>query len=635
MKLSACMIVRDEEKNIARCIESYKDVVDEVVVVDTGSTDKTVEIAEALGAKVYYYKWHNHFAEAKNYALDQAKGDWIIFLDADEYFVTNTSRNIIPILSRLPSSYNAIACRMRNIDYISGKPMDDVTHIRIFRRDPNIRYKNSVHETLNYKNDTKKIEAYLADEVDLLIHHEGYSISDQARKSQRNLEILLPQIARASEEPVIYYYLSDCYFGLGDWQKAIEYTRMFLASGTQLVAYNVKPYQNIIDSMLHLKCNSDDILKEIYAGINKFPNHPVFHFYLANRLYDLKKYDEAYREYATTLKLHKNYYDVEINSLTPVLYHVYYYMGIIASHRNDDEEALGLFVESLMLEKKQSGCLRNLLMIIKDFPGEDIILLLNSLYNSHDKEELDFLVRLLTEVPLPKVLVYYSALLVKAYGSSDDLTVVYMLLANRQYDKTFSIAQNCLKEDQKNKTFAAIATLSALLSDNRQYLDWVVEHTSEAMGSCIKAIVENRKFMFSQEGMEDYLILVRYLIVFGNSEKLRSVILLAQGFSMKNIFAELGDLFFRYGYYKEALESYQGGIGLGEGREQGLADQIYNAGLCWYKLRDYNKAASSFVEAYDLGYRQNDLYEFLRWSVNNLPRGNKFVERCLKIIAKI
>ncbi|WP_018305792.1 glycosyltransferase family 2 protein [Desulfitobacterium hafniense] len=631
MKLSACMIARNEEKNIGRCIASYKDVVDEIIVVDTGSTDKTVEIAEAMGAKVYSLEWHNHFAEAKNYALNRAIGDWIIFLDADEYFVNNTARNIIPLLRCLPSRFNAIACRMKNIDYANGQLLDEIMHIRIFRRDKNIRYKNRVHEYLICTTKNNAIEAFYANEKELLIHHEGYSLSDQGSKARRNLEILLPQLDRATEEPTIYYYLGDCYFGLGDWQKAIEYTQLFLASGTQLVGYNVKPHQNIIDSMLRLKCNSDDILKEIHVAINKFPRHPVFHFYLANRLFDLKKYDEAYHEYEKTLQLQKSYDDVEVNSLTPFLYHIYHYMGIVASYRNDYEDALNRFTESSKLEKKQPDCLSRLVMIIKDFPVEDIILFLNSLYNKDDEEELKFLVAALTEVPLPKVLAYYSALEIRKYGS-DDLTVVYMLLANRQYDKTFIIAQKCLHEEPKDKTSAAIATVSALMNGNREYLDWVEDHTSEAMGCFIKAMLKHTPFVFSQEDKEDYLNLVTHLLFFGDQEMLKAALRLAQGFAHKSIYGELGNLFFKQEYYAEALELYQIYINLGVAGKEDLAGQIYATGLCWYKLRDYNNAAISLLEAYDSGYRQNDIFEFLRWSVDKLPGDNDLQERYLKIL---
>ncbi|MEA5021307.1 MAG: glycosyltransferase [Desulfitobacterium hafniense] len=614
------MIAKNEEKNIARCIESYKGVVDEIIVVDTGSTDKTVEIAENLGAKVYHYQWNDHFADAKNYALDRAKGNWIIFLDADEYFVEGTAQNIIPLIRRLPAQYKAIACRMQNIDYANGRLLDEITHVRIFRRDKNIRYKNSIHECLFYKVKDKTIEAYLVDEKELLIHHKGYSLSDQGRKSRRNLALLLKQLNDAPEDPTIYQYISDCYFGLEDWEQCVKYAKMSIDSGAEFVGYNVKPYQNIIDSMLRLKCNTNDIFKEVHAGINKFPYHPSFHFYLANMLYDLKKYDEAYKEYEKTLQLQKEYSDIEFNSITPNLFYVYYGMGLVASHRNDQEGALNHFVDSLKLEKmREPDCLRRLLWIIKIFPDEDIILLLNSLYNKDNKQDLDFIVTTLTGVSLPKVLAYYSALRIKKYGS-DDLTVVYMLLANKQYDKTFNIAQKCLLEDPNNRTFEAIAVVSALMCECEEYLDWVEEFTSESTRGFVKSMVEHETFTFDQVYKVEFLNLVLYLYLFGNQGLLDRGIQLARYFYDNSIYVELGNLFFKQECYAEALKLYQHYIDLEGASREELFGQIYAAkGICLYKLQQYENSVASLIEAYYLGYKNNEVYEFLRWSADKLP----------------
>src|SRR5699024_4697847 len=85
-RLSQCMIVKNEEENIRRALSWGKGRVCEQIVVDTGSTDRTVEIAKEMGAKVYHFKWREDFSAAKNYAIEQASGDWIAFLDADEYF---------------------------------------------------------------------------------------------------------------------------------------------------------------------------------------------------------------------------------------------------------------------------------------------------------------------------------------------------------------------------------------------------------------------------------------------------------------------------------------------------------------------------------------------------------------------
>ena len=91
------MIVKNEEKLLPQCLESVKDVVDEMVIVDTGSTDDTVAIAENYGARVYFHEWNNSFSEARNHAFEHARGlnpDWFLIMDADE----ELERKDIPLL---------------------------------------------------------------------------------------------------------------------------------------------------------------------------------------------------------------------------------------------------------------------------------------------------------------------------------------------------------------------------------------------------------------------------------------------------------------------------------------------------------------------------------------------------------
>ncbi|MDD2373005.1 MAG: glycosyltransferase family 2 protein, partial [Syntrophomonadaceae bacterium] len=82
--LSLAMIVKDEESCIKRCLDSVINLVDEIIIVDTGSTDKTIEICRSYNAQVFHYSWNNNFAEARNFGLDKVTGDWVLWLDADE-----------------------------------------------------------------------------------------------------------------------------------------------------------------------------------------------------------------------------------------------------------------------------------------------------------------------------------------------------------------------------------------------------------------------------------------------------------------------------------------------------------------------------------------------------------------------
>ena len=109
-KISQCMIVKNEEKNIEKALSWGKGVVSEQIVVDTGSTDRTVELAEKMGAKVYHFEWIDDFSAAKNFAISKAKYEWIALLDADEYFSEEDAKKLLFYIRQLnDSKYDIIA----------------------------------------------------------------------------------------------------------------------------------------------------------------------------------------------------------------------------------------------------------------------------------------------------------------------------------------------------------------------------------------------------------------------------------------------------------------------------------------------------------------------------------------------
>ena len=112
-KISQCMIVKNEEKNIEKALSWGKGVVSEQIVVDTGSTDRTVELAEKMGAKVYHFEWIDDFSAAKNFAISKAKYEWIALLDADEYFSEEDAKKLLFYIRQLnDSKYDIIATNL-------------------------------------------------------------------------------------------------------------------------------------------------------------------------------------------------------------------------------------------------------------------------------------------------------------------------------------------------------------------------------------------------------------------------------------------------------------------------------------------------------------------------------------------
>lgn len=226
VKLSQCMIVKNEETNIRKALSWAKDIAFEQIVVDTGSTDRTVEIAEEMGAKIYHFKWIDDFSAAKNYAIDQAKGNWIAFLDADEYMDPEAARKLLQLLERIETypkkkeRPNIIRQPWIQLDD-HGKMFASSVQDRIFRNS-GIRYQNRIHEVL-YSTDHKKLCAHPTN-IDLSIYHTGYAKEVYARtqKAQRNIELLEQELKQDPKNYNSWGYLGDSYMVAGRLNEAID-----------------------------------------------------------------------------------------------------------------------------------------------------------------------------------------------------------------------------------------------------------------------------------------------------------------------------------------------------------------------------------------------------------------------------
>jgi glycosyltransferase involved in cell wall biosynthesis len=220
--ISACMIVRNEEHFLEGCLRSIKGVVDEIVIGDTGSTDRTPDIAYDFGARLYSIPWNDDFSNARNQVLEKAKGVWILSIDADERL------RPIPRLrlkrSLKSPSHSAYHVLMHPMSGWTGSRV-----IRLFRNDPRIRFKGIFHETL-----WNRLQSVISNEntkigcSDLILDHLGYD-DDQKEKHLRNLPFLLKEIERDPERSHVWSHLGLVYEALGDddlaksaWNRAIE-----------------------------------------------------------------------------------------------------------------------------------------------------------------------------------------------------------------------------------------------------------------------------------------------------------------------------------------------------------------------------------------------------------------------------
>jgi glycosyltransferase involved in cell wall biosynthesis len=220
LTLSLCMIVRDEEQMLPRCLAAAAAAVDEIVIVDTGSSDRTIEIALSFGARVIEHEWTGSFAEARNLSFDAASGDWLMYLDADEVLVADDRELLRSLTGRT----------WREAFYLSEThytgDLDDGTALmqnalRVFRNRPEYRFEGRLHEQI-----AASLPAYLPERIEatgVRIEHYGFlgGVRGSRGKSRRNIELLRAQQAESPPTPFLHYNLGSEYAAAGDPRAAL------------------------------------------------------------------------------------------------------------------------------------------------------------------------------------------------------------------------------------------------------------------------------------------------------------------------------------------------------------------------------------------------------------------------------
>jgi len=197
--LSVCMIVKNEEKNLPRALTSIKGVADELIVVDTGSEDKTVEIARGFGAKVFHFDWCDDFSAARNESLRHATKDYILWLDGDDEFQSNHPDELRKILK----IYRGKAFHFL-VQLLFENRKDEYYQVRLFPRRKDILFEGRVHEQPNYSLRRSGIPTLV---TQLRIVHHGYNNPDaNALKLQRNLKILEAEQAEKKGDIIVRFF---------------------------------------------------------------------------------------------------------------------------------------------------------------------------------------------------------------------------------------------------------------------------------------------------------------------------------------------------------------------------------------------------------------------------------------------
>ena len=218
--IDLCMIVKNEEKYLRECLTNVKDLVENIIIVDTGSTDNTIKIAEEFNAKIYNYTWINDFSAARNFSISKATSKWLLILDADEILDLESKDKLINFINNT----NKDGCHFLVKNYMNEN-LDDYTLHYAFRLVKNYRgykFKGRIHEQIS--NDNINIKNKFAKE-DIILHHYGYlsSVTIEKNKRGRNIPIILESLKDNPKDPFQLFNLGNEYLSENNLEKALEY----------------------------------------------------------------------------------------------------------------------------------------------------------------------------------------------------------------------------------------------------------------------------------------------------------------------------------------------------------------------------------------------------------------------------
>jgi|GEM_PF-3006776 len=288
-EISVCMIVKNEQDNITQCLSSVRDVADEIVVVDTGSCDNTLAIAQSFGAKVFSCPWEDNFSIPRNVSLEQALGEWILMLDADEH-LDQESRTGVRELTRYHDvpGYRVL---------IQLHPeWTEMRSVRLFRNIPDLRFAGVYHEELRT---TEDMRSKFIDTAIKLIH-KPFSTEDFNRKYERNIRMLKKHI---SLYPNCIYQMLDL-IRIYLETDALSEAETILSRVYQLINqekfderkrkfYLINYYQYKLKYLFKNNADSLSMLTLCEEALLVSPLCPLFLFEAAQLLYKLKFYEQA------------------------------------------------------------------------------------------------------------------------------------------------------------------------------------------------------------------------------------------------------------------------------------------------------------------------------------------------------
>jgi len=275
--LAAAIIVKNEAHHLRRCLPPLRNLCDEIVLIDTGSTDESVAVAVEHGATVLHRPWDGDFSAARNLGLDTTDAQWILYIDADEEV---QHADPAAIRHSLATAEGVAGFLVKFASHVGWTPYWE--H-RLWRHRPDVRFRGRIHETP--VPDLRRIvreEGQRFERIELFMQHYGYE-GDQRAKHERNLPMLLEQVKAAPRRVYLWNHLGRVHDGLGHpveaeaaWRHGIDIVRVDgLKEGVDILVYG-----SLAMFILHHGLDANPVIAE---GLALDPEHHTLHLALARQ----------------------------------------------------------------------------------------------------------------------------------------------------------------------------------------------------------------------------------------------------------------------------------------------------------------------------------------------------------------
>ena len=355
--LSVCLITKNEEENISECLNSVKSVADEIIVVDTGSTDKTIEIAKKFGANVFEIKWEDDFSKARNISIEQATSEFILIIDADEKLLNPDS--IAQTLFNVNFNVGGWLVEMTSFKTNKIGTVDSMTNslLRLIRNHKDIRFNGIIHEQVF---DSIYKLGFKISNSSIKLEHKGYNLTAElARaKQERNYKLLLKAMQIDPENLYLLNHLGKTLSVLGKIDEAFNTFQQVIEKSKSVGTFTIEAY-NQIALIYFAKNEYEKSIEYAKKSIEKLPNQPFAYFILGDSYLSSKQFDLAYYSYKEILSIFNND-DVllkVVGQYNIPKEQIYFKMGEALSNLGVFDDAIKCYEDGLKINSTDYFCL--------------------------------------------------------------------------------------------------------------------------------------------------------------------------------------------------------------------------------------------------------------------------------------